>query len=219
MDMQQLINQYAIEIIIALVIPLLLFVSRRVAMIYHDLVFSKKYAGYIGTYYIYAFSTTGEDRIVCNKITISFRLGKLRISGDEEVFRYAGDISVNEKNIYFHLYGLEHSEEQLYVFVNPIHRNIRKLWGIQGCISVIDEPVARICLLSQDPLADTVVRQEIAQMTSKQYGHMLKILRDSRVYRDNLVDGQCGRSIVTMVVPGNSKAGHSMVGNGNKDAN
>lgn len=55
------INQYAVEIIIGLLVSLIFAVSKSTVTFFRDLIVSTRYSGYKGTYYIYSFSTTGAD--------------------------------------------------------------------------------------------------------------------------------------------------------------
>lgn len=179
------INQYAVEIIIGLLVSLIFAVSKSTVTFFRDLIVSTRYSGYKGTYYIYSFSTTGADWFVCNTIQIKFRLGKLIVRGVEAEFKFKGETSINERNIYINLRGIHHVEEQHYIFFTPLHKVIKRLWGIQSCISVIDEPVARICLLSNIPLEEDMLRLEFQRVAQKQKHTLLKIMKDNAVYKDN----------------------------------
>jgi len=146
----------------------------------------KKYAGYMGEYYLYSSSSTGLNKTIFSKLIIKSNLGKLIIKLDDDIYQYKGTIDITERNLYVQLYGITHLEQVHIVFHSPLHRTIKKLIGTQVAISPIDEPIAKYCILSDEEISLENAKKILLELTKKQTSDVLRVEKNSSLYFDNL---------------------------------
>lgn len=143
------------------------------------------FKNYIGNYYLYCPSTKHDGDFTAGRLSIELLNGLLIVSDKYIDFEYHGKATVSDQNIYLELEGKDHFEKILCIFNNPLHRNIRKLWGVLCAISVIWEPFTAICLLTEDCLDSSTVQKEFDTQNFMKEKFSFKIARDISLYTDN----------------------------------
>lgn len=148
---------------------------------------SRKYKDYfVGTYYLYRYSTKIDGEMFCHKIEVYRWLGQIKIREDASEFSYTGSVKFTEGNIYLHTYLKDEKIQVAHIQDGLILLCVNRLWGIACLVSIIEEPIALRVLLSKEPLTDEMVREKFK---SKKYGLRNSILlekRDNHLFLDNL---------------------------------
>jgi len=185
-NLNTFINTYTTEIIGGLLTAIILFSFVFIKDFIKNFKIRKKYAGYIGNYYLYKFSSTGLHTISIANLSIKSKLGKLVLESTDSVYSYTGTMDITERNLYIHLFGIEHLEQIHMVFHSPLHRNIKRIIGTSIAISPIDEPIAKYCILSEEELSLDFAKKYLLELTKKQSSDVLRVEKDSSLYFDNL---------------------------------
>lgn len=181
------IDTYTPEVVGGLIVAILLLLFKSVPILIRNLKTRKKYSGYVGEYYIYYYSSTGVGKILTDNLVIKPSFGRLVVALDSaQVYSYTGTMKVSERNIYITVHGENHIEQVHFVFHSPLHRYIRKLVGVELSISPIDDPVAKYCLLSDEPLSIESVREEFKKLDNYQQSKILRVPREMQLFFDNL---------------------------------
>jgi transcriptional regulator with XRE-family HTH domain len=143
---------------------------------------------YVGKYYLYGFISSGENRITYHELNITRVLDKLiaNMKGTQRGNEFKGELMVMGQNIFISLDQLTtRPGKLLYVFYNTPSRFINKLWGIVAGTSVIDEPMAKVVLLSKELLDDETSRNEFKSNGYDYQNSIWKILKDVKLFTDN----------------------------------
>lgn len=180
------IDTYTTEIVGGLLTAIFLLGFSYIKDTIKNLKIRQKYAGYIGSYYLYEFSSTGLDVVFTVPLSIKSKFGKLVIESNDPVYSYVGKMDITERNLYMHLSGIEHLEQVHMVFHSPLHRSIKKIVGTLVAISPIDEPIAKYCILSDEEIPINIAKQYLLNLTSEQTSDVLKVKKDNLLYFDNL---------------------------------
>ena len=180
------INTYSTEIIGGLLTAIILFSFVFIKDFIINFKIRRKYSGYIGDYYLYEFSSTGLDTVFPKNLSIKSKLGKLIIESTDPVYSYKGTMDITERNLYIHLFGIDHLEQVHFVFHSPLHRSIRKIIGTLIAISPIDEPIAKYCILSDEEISLDLAKKQLLELIEKQTSDVLKVKKDTSLYFDNL---------------------------------
>ena len=185
--MDNFLNMYSTEVIGGLIVSVLLLVFNYFSEFIKNFQVKRKYSGYIGDYYLYWYSTTGQNKIISAELSIKSKFGKLNIIANEgNIYKYKGTISINERNIYITLFGIEQLIEFHVVFYSPLHKVIQKLVGTASTISGIDEPVALLCILSAEKLNESQVKKDFKKLDNTNTNFLLKIKKDNSLLFDNI---------------------------------
>lgn len=187
------IDTYTPEVVGGLLVAILLLLLRSLSVLVNNWKTRRKYAGYVGEYYIYSYSSTGVGKIVTDGLIIKPSLGRLVVVlGSAQVYSYTGTMEVSERNIYVTVHGENHTEQVHFIFHSPLHRYIRKLVGVELAISPIDEPAAKYCLLSDEPMPIELVEKEFERLDNYNRSKILCVSRDMHLFFDNLDDELLG---------------------------
>jgi len=185
--MNSFLDTYSTEVIGGLIVSVLLLLFNFFSVFIKNFQMKKKYAAYIGDYYLYWYSTTGQNRIVSATLSVKSKLGKLYVVANEgNIYKYKGTMSINERNIYINFFGVEQLIEFHIVFYSPLQKTIHKLVGIASTISAIDEPVGFFCILSDKELNDIQVKKDLKKLDITNKNSLLKIKRDYSLLFDNI---------------------------------
>jgi hypothetical protein len=190
LDLEKLnifLEEYQSGIIAGLIVTVITLTLSKILKFFKNLKISSKYSGYIGYYYLYETSSTGNNKIVKYDVIIKKNFfGKLVIYVKNNTYSYSGNMFITERNLYLCYKGINHIEITNIVFHSPLHRNIKKIVGVICAISPIDEPVAKYCLLSSSKVSEEEILQKFEYLKDKQSGNLLKIPKDMSGYIDNL---------------------------------
>ena len=145
------------------------------------------YSGYIGEYYLYNFTSSGIGTITITKLSIKSKWGKLIIyANNENIYHYIGEMTITERNLYINCNGVSHLEKLQLVFYSPLHREIKNLVGVLSAVSVLGEPFACVCILSDKDLSYDEVKEEFKRNGYSQKKSILKIAQNSSIFFDNI---------------------------------
>jgi len=186
--MNTFMETYSTEIIGGLIVSFLLISSKKIVEVVKDYKIRKTYSGYIGDYFLYSFASSGEDSITITYLSIKARFGKLIVSGcvNNNVYEYKGSMSISERNLYIKLTGINHLEQVQLIFHSPLHRKIKNLVGSLNAITVIDEPFASVCILSDKELSEKIIKSEFKKMGIDHKHSMFKVLKDYSLFFNNI---------------------------------
>ena len=143
---------------------------------------------YVGTYFIYSFISSGEDRITCRELTITESLNKFAVymKGEFRGSEFTGELIIREQNLFITLDRTNVKRGRLlYIFYDPPSKFMNKLWGILAGTSVIDEPMAKVVLLSKAPMDDQTLREEFAKNGYTVKNGIWKIPKGINLFTDN----------------------------------
>ena len=147
----------------------------------------KTYSGYIGEYYLYNFTSSGMDTITTTKLSIKPKWGKLiTYANNENIYHYIGEMTITERNLYITYDGVSHLEKLQLVFYSPLHREIKNLVGVLSAVSVLGEPFACVCILSDKDLSDGEVKEEFQKNGYTQKKSILKVSLNNSIFYDNI---------------------------------
>ena len=144
------------------------------------------YKNYIGIYYLYFPSSKNDGSFTNSRLSVELVNGELTVTEKHSGgFEYHGKVIVSDQNLYLELDGKYHFEKVLHIFNNPLHRNIRKLWGVLSGVSVISEPFTTVCLLTEERLDDSTLQREFDNAHIVKGSYSFKVSRDITLYTDN----------------------------------
>ena len=185
--MNSFLDTYSTEVIGGLIVWILVLLFNSFSVFMKNFQIKRRYSKYIGDYYLYWYSTTGQDRIVSATLSVKSKFGKLYITANEgNIYRYTGNMTINERNIYINLLGIEQLIEFNTVFYSPLHKTIQKLVGVCSTISAIDEPVSFFCILSDEKLDDMQVKSYFQKLDITNKNSLLKVKKDYSLLFDNI---------------------------------
>ena len=180
------LDTYTTEIVGGLLASIIILLFTYIQKFLIDFKIKRKYSGYIGDYYLYEFSSTGLDTVFAQNLSIKSKLGRLILESKDPVYSYTGTMDITERNLYIHLFGIDHLEQVHIVFHSPLHRSIKKLIGTLVAISPIDEPIAKYCILSDEEISLEDAKKYLLELTKKQTSDVLRVEKNSSLYFDNL---------------------------------
>ena len=186
-NLNTLIDTYTTEIIGGLLTAIILLSFGFIKDFIKNLKIRKAYSGYIGKYYLYNFTSAGIDTITTTKLSIQPKLGKLiAYANNENIYHYVGEMTISERNLYITYDGVSHLEKLQLVFYSPLHRKIKNLVGVLSAVSIIGEPFACVCILSDKALSDDEVKEEFKKNGYTQKKSILKISQNNSIFYDNI---------------------------------
>jgi len=182
----RIVTDNYISIICGLFVVVIVWFAKIFFVSLIDIFNYRKFKGYSGKYYIYHYAPSGRDKIEQGELTIKYRWGKLSTTGKSYTYRYKGKVEIMDGNIYISWFGVRHSERWSFVFYDPLHKEIKKLWGVSSLVNSCSEPVAMTTLLSDKQLTYPEVATEFEQMKHLKPDTILKIPKNDSLFYDNL---------------------------------
>jgi len=181
------IKVYSTEIIGGLIVSIILLTFRKISDFVKNIRITRIYSGYIGSYYLYSFASSGEDKIIISNLIIKPKLGKLRVIADSQgVYKYRGEMHISERNIYINLIGVNHEERVQLIFHSPLNRQIKNLVGSLNAITVIDEPYSCLCILSDKEISEFNIRNQLIEMGVNNKNSMFIIPKTYSLFFNNI---------------------------------
>ena len=187
------LDTYSTEIIGGLLASIIVLLVGKLRDLEKNLHIRRIYSGYIGSYYLHSFASSGDDKITVYKVDIKASFGKLIAIADgrttvkgKTIYSYKGSVDISERNIYINLNGVNHIEKIQLVFHSPLHRNIKNLVGAVSAITVIDEPFASICILSDKEIEEKEIKSEFEKLGVNYKNAMFKVPKDYTVFFGNI---------------------------------
>ena len=186
MRLNDFMDIYTTEIIGGLLTAIILLSFGFIKDFIKNFKTKKKYAGYIGEYYIYNFHPASKN-ITNMKISIKPKWGKLILyANNENIYEYTGEMTVNERNLYMRYDGIHHFEKIQINFYSPLHREIKKLVGILTAVSVVAEPFSSICILTDKELTDNEIKKELKRNGYIHKNSILQVAQSNSIFYDNI---------------------------------
>ena len=146
----------------------------------------KLYAGYIGEYYIYNFTPAGKN-ISSKIISIKSKFGKLIVyANNEDIYKYKGEMTINERNLYIRYDGVYHFEKVQINFYSPLHREMKSLVGVLTAVSILAEPFACICILTDKELSENEAKKELKRNGYNLDNSIIKVSQNKSIFYDNI---------------------------------
>ena len=181
------IEVYSTEIIGGLIVSILLLTFRKISDFEKNIRITRIYSGYIGSYYLYSFASSGDDKIIISNLIIKPKFGKLRVIADGQgVYKYKGEMYISERNIYINLIGINHEERVQLIFHSPLNRQIKNLVGSLNAITVIDEPYSCLCILSDKEISESNIKNQLVEMGVDNKNSMFVIPKTYSLFFNNI---------------------------------
>ena len=95
-------------------------------------------------------------------------------------------MTISERNLYITFDGVSHLEKLQIVFYSPLHRKIKNLVGVLSAVSVLAEPFACVCILSDKELSEDEIKEEFQKNGYNQKKSILKISQSNSIFYDNI---------------------------------
>jgi len=189
LNLNTFIDTYTTEIIGGLLTAIILLSMNLIKNFLINFKVRKMYSGYIGEYYLYNFTSAGVDTITKTKVSIVAKWGKLiTYANNEDIYKYKGEMTISERNLYITYEGVYHLEKLQIIFYSPLHRKIKNLVGVLSAVSVLAEPFACVCILSDKELTEDEVKEEFKKNGYNQKKSILKISQNNSIFYDNISD-------------------------------
>ena len=180
-------NTYTTEVIGGLLVAILILIFEKMVSFFQNIKIKNMYSGYIGDYYLYSFSSSGEDIITITNLSIQTHWGKLIAKANiGDIYQYTGTMYITERNLYINLKGVNHLEQVQLIFHSPLHRKIKNMVGALNAISVIDEPFSSICILSDKKISEDDIKKEFSKIGITYKNSMFKVSKNSSLFFNNI---------------------------------
>jgi len=187
MNLNTFIDTYTTEIVGGLLTAIILLSFGFIKDFIKNFQIRNKYSGYIGEYYLYNFTSSGVNTTTHTKLSIKPKWGKLiAYANNEDIYKYIGEMTISERNLYITFDGVSHLEKLQIVFYSPLHRKIKNLVGVLSAVSVLAEPFACVCILSDKELSEDEIKEEFQKNGYNQKKSILKISQSNSIFYDNI---------------------------------